>query len=130
MHPSLEAVVLVPALALLYAFVAKPRGLRAVAAAAGLTMIFAAFFTTLQPLATHTFLWAHLLQNVVLAEWAPALLVLAVPRDRWRGLRIPMLLALALWLVTYLVCLLPWISDGALRRPPSIVPVVHVACPG
>ena len=33
----------------------------------------------LEPLANHTFLWAHLLQNVVLAEWAPVLLLLAVP---------------------------------------------------
>jgi cytochrome c oxidase assembly factor CtaG len=100
MHPSLEAVALVPALALFYALVVKPRGSRAVAATAGIALIFASFFTTLQPLATHTFLWAHLLQNVVLAEWAPALLVLAIPRDRARDVRTPMLPALALWLAT------------------------------
>jgi len=55
----------------------KPSRARALAAAIASTLVFAAFVTELQPLATHTFLWAHLLQNVVLAEWAPALLVLA-----------------------------------------------------
>jgi cytochrome c oxidase assembly factor CtaG len=126
MHPSLEAVVLVPALALFYALVVKPRGARAAAAVAALALIFASFVTTLQPLATHTFLWAHLLQNVVLAEWAPALLVLAIPRDRARRVRIPMLPALALWLVTYFVWHLPWIYDGALRRPHTILHVEHL----
>src|SRR5882762_1231636 len=83
MHLSAEAVGFVPALALGYALVARvesPGRLRLAAAAAGLALIFAAFVTELQPLALHTFLWAHLLQNVVLAEWAPALLVFAVPR--------------------------------------------------
>src|SRR4051795_4116746 len=126
MHPSLEAVVLVPALALFYALVVKPRGARALAATTALALIFAAFFTMLQPLATHTFLWAHLLQNVVLAEWAPALLVLAIPRDRARRVRVPMLPALALWLVTYFVWHLPWIYDAALRRPHTILHVEHV----
>jgi cytochrome c oxidase assembly factor CtaG len=126
MHPSLEAVALVPALALLYAAVVRPRGPRAAAAAAALALIFASFFTTLQPLATHTFLWAHLLQNVVLAEWAPALLVLAIPRGKARSARIPMLPALALWLVTYFVWHLPWIYDAALRRPHWLLHVEHV----
>jgi cytochrome c oxidase assembly factor CtaG len=126
MHPSLEAVALVPALALLYAAVVRPRGPRAAAAAAALALIFASFFTTLQPLATHTFLWAHLLQNVVLAEWASALLVLAIPRGKARNVRIPMLPALALWLVTYFVWHLPWIYDAALRRPHWLLHVEHV----
>jgi cytochrome c oxidase assembly factor CtaG len=126
MHPSLEAVALVPALALLYALVVKPRGARAVAAVAAPALIFASFFTTLQPLATHTFLWAHLLQNVVLAEWAPALLVLAIPRGKARNVRIQMPPALALWLVTYFVWHLPWIYDAALRRPHWLLHVEHV----
>jgi len=126
MHASLEAVALVPALALFYALVVKPRGPRAAAAVAALALLFATFFTTLQPLATHTFLWAHLLQNVVLAEWTPALLVLAIPRDTARRVRVPMLPALALWLVTYFVWHLPWIYDGALRRPHTILHVEHV----
>src|SRR5438105_8333598 len=82
MHLSAEAVGLVPALRLAYALVARgepPGRPRIAAAVAALALPFAAFFTGLQPLATHTFLWAHLLQNVVLAEWAPGLLVLAIP---------------------------------------------------
>src|ERR1700704_4500697 len=82
MHLSAEAVGLVPALARVYALVARaepPGRFRVGAAVSGLALIFAAFVTQLQPLALHTFLWAHLLQNVVLAEWAPALLVLAIP---------------------------------------------------
>src|SRR5256886_2503051 len=74
MHLSAEAVGLAPALAVAYALVAHaehPETRRAVAAAAGLMLIVAAFATELEPLALHTFLWAHLLQNVVLAEWAP-----------------------------------------------------------
>jgi cytochrome c oxidase assembly factor CtaG len=126
MHPSLEAVALVPALVIFYALVVKPRGSRAVAATAGIALIFASFFTTLQPLATHTFLWAHLLQNVVLAEWAPALLVLAIPRDRARDVRIPMLPALALWLATYFVWHLPWVYDAALRRQHWLLHIEHV----
>ena len=126
MHPSFEAVVLVPALALLYVAVVKPRGPRAAAATVALALIFASFFTTLQPLATHTFLWAHLLQNVVLAEWAPALLVLAIPRDRARNVRIPMVPALALWLATYFVWHLPWIYDAALRRPHWLLHIEHL----
>lgn len=126
MHASLEGVALVPALALLYVAWIRPRGARALAAGAGLALIFASFVTELQPLATHTFLWAHLLQNVVLAEWAPALLVLAIPPERARNVNIPMVPALALWLVTYFVWHVPWIYDGALRRPHTILHVEHL----
>ena len=62
----------------------------------------------------------------MLAEWAPALLVLAIPRDSARDVRIPMLPALALWLATYFVWHLPWIYDGALRRPHSLLHVEHL----
>jgi len=133
MHLSAEAVVLVPALALGYALAARaerPGRLRIVAAAAALALIFAAFFTELQPLALHTFLWAHLLQNVVLAEWAPGLLVLAVPpllgrrAAAWPAFR--PLVALPVWLVTYFVWHLPWIYDYALEHPHSLLHVEHL----
>src|SRR2546423_13425864 len=106
MHLSAEAVGFVPALIFGYAVVARaepPGRLRLAAAAAGLALIVAAFATELQPLALHTFLWAHLLQNVVLAEWAPALLVLAVPPAFGRPLAHRWLLrpgvSLPLWVV-------------------------------
>ena len=122
-----------PALALGYALVARaerPGRLRVYAAAAALVLIFVAFFTELQPLALHTFLWAHLLQNVVLAEWAPGLLVLAVPpalgrrAAAWPGFR--PLVALPVWLVTYFVWHLPWIYDYALEHSHSLLHVEHL----
>jgi cytochrome c oxidase assembly factor CtaG len=125
-HPSAEAVLLAPALLALYATAIRPRGPRAIAAGAGIALIFLAFFTGLQPLATHTFLWAHLLQNVVLAEWAPALLVLAVPPERARRIRVPMLPALAVWLITYFAWHLPWAYDYALRHQHSLFHVEHL----
>ena len=133
MHVSAEAVVLVPALAVGYALVARaerPDRPRVYAAAAALALVFAAFSTELQPLALHTFLWAHLLQNVVLAEWAPALLVLAIPpalgrrASAWIGFR--PLVALPVWLLTYFVWHLPWIYDYALEHPHSLLHVEHV----
>jgi cytochrome c oxidase assembly factor CtaG len=125
-HFSAEAVVLVPLLALAgVAMRARPLPL-----VAALALIFAAFTTKLQPFALHTFLWAHLLQNVVLAEWAPALLVLAVPApvvDRARNLALfRPLVALPLWLVTYFTWHLPWIYDAALRRPHWLLHVEHL----
>jgi cytochrome c oxidase assembly factor CtaG len=95
-HPSLEALGYVPALAVAYALWTKPTRAQAAAAAAALVLIFAAFVTPLQQYATRTFLWAHLLQNVVLAEWAPALLVLGIPYARGKRIRVPMLPALVL----------------------------------
>jgi putative membrane protein len=133
MHPSAEAVALVPLVALAYAFAARAgRASRAqvAAAAAALALILAAFASPLQPLAVHTFLWAHLLQNVVLAEWAPALLVLAVPRaTAARASSFPLFrpfVALPVWLVTYFVWHLPWIYDSALRHPHSLLHVEHL----
>ena len=70
MHLSAEAVGLAPALVVAYALVTRAERLdvrRVAAAVAGIALIVAAFATELQPLALHTFLWAHLLQNVVLA---------------------------------------------------------------
>lgn len=108
----------------------RPRGVRLVALIAGLALIFAAFATRLQPLAVHTFLWAHLLQNVVLAEWAPALLVLAIPPVA-AGARdfafFRPLIALPHWIATYFLWHLPWAYDGALHHPHSLLHVEHVS---
>jgi len=128
MHVSAEAVALVPLLALTYGWLVRRRTQRwrIACAAAALLLIFLSFATELQHLATHTFLWAHLLQNVVLAEWAPALLVLAIPPSVARRVRIPMALALPVWLATYAVWHLPWIYDYALRHQHSLLHVEHV----
>src|SRR6476659_3774127 len=104
MHLSAEGISLATALAVTpwHIYRANPtRRARIAAGALGVALVFAAFVTELQTLATHTFLWAHLLQNVVLAEWAPALLVLAVPPEKARRIKIPMIAALAAWLLVY-----------------------------
>ena len=128
MHASAEAVVLVPLLALAYAWIARAHveRWRIVCGALALLLIFLSFVTELQHLATHTFLWAHLLQNVVLAEWAPALLVVAIPPSLARRVRVPMTLALPTWLTIYAVWHLPWIYDCALRHQHSLLHVEHL----
>jgi cytochrome c oxidase assembly factor CtaG len=133
-YPSAEAIGLAPALAVGLALstrgvpVSRPR---LAAGALGVLLVFAAFFTQLEPLANHTFLWAHLLQNVVLAEWAPALLVLAVPpRLADRAARFPLfrpLVVLPLWLGVYYTWHLPWIYDAALRHPHSLLHLEHLS---
>ena len=131
---SVEALGLVPVLAVGYALLVREEAatrLRVEAAAGALALVFAAFSTELQTLALHTFLWAHLLQNVVLAEWAPGLLVFAVPpllgrrAARWTIFR--PLVALPLWLVTYFVWHLPWVYDFALEHPHSLLLLEHVS---
>jgi len=95
------------------------------------------FFTRVSPLATisnHYLLSAHLIQNVAIAEWAPALLVLGIPPAlgaflaRVPGARFLTLppIALAVWLGTYLVWHLPWVYDAALEHPRSLLHVEHL----
>jgi cytochrome c oxidase assembly factor CtaG len=134
MHFSAEAVGFVPVLALGYVAVARresPGRFRIAAAVASLVLVFAAFATELQPLALHTFLWAHLLQNVVLAEWAPALIVLAVPPGLGRRAASSPLLrpgvTLPVWIVTYIAWHLPWAYDSALRQPHTLLHVEHAS---
>jgi cytochrome c oxidase assembly factor CtaG len=133
MHPSAEAVGLAPALAVGLALayrdspVSRPR---LAAGVLGVLLVFAAFVTQLAPLANHTFLWAHLLQNVVLAEWAPLLLVVAVPprlAERAAGFTLfRPFVALPLWLAAYYTWHLPRIYDAALRHPHSLLHVEHL----
>ncbi|HJQ51875.1 MAG TPA: cytochrome c oxidase assembly protein [Gaiellaceae bacterium] len=133
MHPSAEAIGLAPALAVGLAVstrggaVSRPR---LIAGVLGVVLVFAAFVTQLEPLANHTFLWAHLLQNVVLAEWAPALLLLAIPpRVAERAAGFPLFrpfVALPLWLALYYAWHLPWIYDTGLRHPHSLLHVEHL----
>jgi len=129
MHPSAEAVGLAPALALGLAFAGRTRT-QLLAGGLGVALVVSAFASGLEPLANHTFLWAHLLQNVVLAEWVPALLLLAVPRElAARAGRFPLfrpLVALPLWLATYYVWHLPWLYDKALAHPHSLLHLEHL----
>ena len=133
MFPSAEAVGIAPALALGLVWLARGGrvpGARIAVGALGVVLVFAVFATELEPLANHTFLWAHLLQNVVMAEWAPALLLIAVPASvAARAAGFPLFrpfVALPLWLATYYVWHLPWIYDAALRHPHSLLHLEHV----
>jgi cytochrome c oxidase assembly factor CtaG len=142
MHPyswslHAEAVVLVPLLALVYAFVVRrypAQGRRIACFLGGLGLILAAFVTPLENLALHYLLTAHLLQNVALAEWSPALVVLGLPPAAAaaarkyatvRALTHP-LVALPLWLVTYYAWHIPAAYDTALRHPSTLLHVEHL----
>jgi cytochrome c oxidase assembly factor CtaG len=128
---NFEALVLVPALAAGYLLVIRryrvPR-LRIACFAAGLALILAVFVTPLHTIALHYLLSVHLLQNVVLAEWAPALCVLGLPAN----LPVPKLLthpfvALPLWAGTYFFWHIPAVYDAALRRPETLLHLEHVS---
>ena len=130
---SAEAAIGVPLLVLAYAALVRrerPSNARMLAASTAFALIAAAFTTPLQTYALHTFLWAHLLQNVVLAEWAPGLLVFAVPPVM--GARLAAkpafrpLVVLPVWIATYMTWHLPWIYDAALERPHSLLLFEHL----
>jgi putative membrane protein len=132
-----EAVVLVPLLALAYALLLRrypAPGWRIACFLLGLTVVLAVFVTPVENLALHYLLTAHLLQNVALAEWTPALVVLGIPpaaaaaARRFgliRTLTHPFV-ALPLWLVTYYAWHLPAAYDAALRRPETLLHVEHL----
>jgi cytochrome c oxidase assembly factor CtaG len=133
-----EAVVLVPALVVAYVVLTRifpVSRARAWAFAGGIVLILAVFVTPVQPIALHYLLAAHLLQNVVLAEWAPALLVLALPPTLAaeagqlpvvRALTRPVV-ALPLWLAVYFAWHVPWAYDAALRRPETLLHLEHLS---
>jgi cytochrome c oxidase assembly factor CtaG len=131
-------VVVVPLLVAAYTSRVARRGVppwRAACFAAGNLLLLAVFATPVETIALHYLLTAHLLQNVVAAEWAPALLVLGLPPSlaaeavgRWRLLRaatIPFV-ALPLWLATYAAWHVPAVYDLALRHPHSLLHLEHV----
>ncbi len=90
--------------------------------------------TPLHEIAIRYLLWIHLLQNVVLAEWAPFLLVAALPSAVAAALAEPRAMrvlthpaaALPLWLANYAVWHVPAVYDAALRRPHSLLHLEHL----
>ena len=132
-----ETVVLVPGVALAYGLAVRryrAPGWRVAAFATGLGLVLVAFVSPLESLALHYLLTAHLLQNVVLAEWAPALCVLGVPPAlaaalaRHRSIRTLThpLVALPVWLGTYFVWHVPVIYDTALEHASWLLHIEHV----
>jgi putative membrane protein len=126
-QPSWEEVGALVVIAVLYGAAVRPHGiptLRRRAFDAALLIALAAVVSPLATLALHYFLWAHLLQNVALAEWAPALAVLglspaaavALARRRVVAAATHPLVALPLWLAAYGVWHIPVVYDAALHH--------------
>jgi putative membrane protein len=102
--------------------------------AGALVLLLAVSVTPIHTLGMHYLLTMHLLQNVVLAEWAPLLVVLGIPptlgavlaqSGAVRALTHPAV-ALPLWLANYMVWHLPWIYDAALESPNALLHLEHV----
>ncbi len=98
-----------------------------------MVMLLAVSVTPIHTLGMHYLLTMHLLQNVVLAEWAPLLVVLGIPpalgamigrNEVGRALTHPAI-ALPLWLANYMVWHLPWIYDAALESPNVLLRLEH-----
>jgi cytochrome c oxidase assembly factor CtaG len=131
-----EALLLVPLLAAGYVVALRrypaPRW-RIGCFAAAMVLVLAVTITPLETLAMNYLLVVHLLQNVVLAEWAPLLLVLGTPPalaadlisvPAARTLTHPAV-ALPLWLANYMLWHLPWVYDAALENPHSLLHLEH-----
>jgi putative membrane protein len=135
---DVDTTVVIPALSLLYLFALGRAGAprwRIVCFAGAMVLLAIAFWTPLHHLGLHYLLTAHLLQNVILAEWAPLFAVLGISRPMaewlarsraWRGLTLPYV-ALPIWLINYFAWHAPPIYDAALRHQSWLIHVEH-AC--
>ena len=131
-----EALVVVPLLTIAYLlairrFPAPPWRIACFFTA--MVLVLAVTITPLETLALNYLLTVHLLQNVVLAEWAPLLAVLGLPpalaawltRPRsFRVLTHPAV-GLPLWLANYMLWHLPWLYDTALAHPHTLLHLEH-----
>lgn len=124
-YPAWEEVAVLVGLGVAYVLAARkdrPSLLRSAVFFSGLVLAFVAVASPVATVAVHYLVSAHLLQNVVLAEWTPALLVLglgpwvagwvartSVPRTLTRPL-----VALPLWLATYAFWHVPFAYEAAL----------------
>ena len=114
----------------------RPAGGRCQAAfAAGLVLLVLAFATPVDTLARRYLLSAHLVQNVLLAEWVPLLLVAglgpltaaALARRRAVRLLTRPVVALPVWVGTYVAWHIPAAYEAALRHPETLLPVEHLS---
>jgi putative membrane protein len=124
-YPAWEEVAVLVGLGVAYVLAARkdrPSLLRSALFFSGLVLAFVAVGSPVATVAVHYLVSAHLLQNVVLAEWTPALLVLGL--GPWvagwvartsvaRTLTRP-LVALPLWLATYAFWHVPFAYEAAL----------------
>ena len=102
----------------------RPPPWRLACFAGALLLFLAVTITPLGTLALHYVLWAHLVQNVALAEWIPLLLVASVPPGlaasiaRFRVVRLLTrpLVALPLWVASYVAWHVPAAYEAALEH--------------
>jgi cytochrome c oxidase assembly factor CtaG len=113
----------VPVLALVYVVFFRSRRWPAFVAAELLLLV--AFATPLHTIAVRYLVLAHFLQNVIVAEWAPALAVFASSGARRRMPLTHPLVALPVWLGTYAVWHVPSVYDSALAHPHSLLHLEH-----
>jgi cytochrome c oxidase assembly factor CtaG len=135
---DVDTTVVIPALSLLYLYAVGRLGAarwRIVCFAGSMVLLAVAFWTPLHHLGLHYLLSAHLLQNVILAEWAPLLAVLGVSRPMaaaaarvrlWR-IAVHPAVALPLWLVNYFAWHVPPVYDAALEHQAWLIHLEH-AC--
>jgi cytochrome c oxidase assembly factor CtaG len=135
---DVDTTVVIPVLSLLYLFAVGRYGAsraRIGCYAGAMVLLAVAFWTPLHHLGLHYLLTAHLLQNVILAEWAPLLAVLGVspPMSRvlarsraWRVAVHPAF-ALPVWLGDYFAWHVPAVYDAALDHQSWLIHVEH-AC--
>jgi putative membrane protein len=135
---DVDTTVVIPALSLLYLFLVGRFGAsrpRIACFAGSMTLLAVAFLTPLHHLGLHYLLTAHLLQNVILAEWAPLLAVLgispamAAAAARFKPFRFAVhpAVALPVWLGNYFAWHVPPIYDYALEHQSWLIHIEH-AC--
>ena len=124
---DVDTTVVVPALSLLYLFAVGRFGAsrrQVVCFAVGMGWLAVAFWTPLHHLGLHYLLLAHLLQNVILAEWAPLFVVLGISTAMatslarhavWRVAVHPAF-ALPVWLANYFAWHIPAVYVAALEQ--------------
>ena len=126
-YPAWEEVAFLVGLGVAYVLAARrdqPSRLRSALFFGGLALALLAVVSPLATIAVDYLVSAHLLQNVVLAEWTPALVVLGLGpwAAEWvagnrvtRTLTRP-LVALPLWLATYALWHVPFAYEAALNN--------------
>jgi cytochrome c oxidase assembly factor CtaG len=107
--------------------VERPSAFRATLFGLGLLLVAVPLNSPLETIAIHYLLLVHLLQNVMIADWAPPLLVLGLTPamraavagrgGRWLAFVTRPRVALPFWLAVWYGVHLPFFYDYALRHP-------------
>jgi putative membrane protein len=132
-HPEALAAVALLVGSYVYALRASPAPRWRIACfATAVALLVATAVTPLDALSFHV-LTAHLLQNVVLSEWAPLLVVLGLPpalaavlaRHALARFLTRPAVALPVWLTTTFVWHVPALYDAALEHPATLLHLEH-----